>query len=1195
MGILLGTLLIQIFYVAPYIRNQEIKKTEIYQNETANKIARELDISLNRIKNRLLRMRQFTEFRNMDIDAMQKIILQHEKISERISTVAVMNSEGWFVCGFMKDLSYFKNQNYADKPYFTIPFDEGKTYFTQPHYYPEENMIATSICVPIESESGERIGVLIGRMKLCFTINKVTGFHLQEGQIASIIDKEGTVVAQSNIDLFALKDGPLSLKSNCSLIQDILNRKKGGSIKHKHKGIDYFGSYAFLESNGWVIAVEASMKSILAQSSIVSKRILLTELLLFAIALIITIIFAKQITAAQRKAEKTLVDSEERFRTIVESTPGLLMITDTKGKFTYISPNCEKLTGYTREELLNTGKWWVHEDDQPKTMELFGRVINEGFSGKNYEFKAVKKNGELWDASSFWEPLKDNTGKVYSVVTQLFDISERKQADETLNQELCKRQILQDVALSLLETDFKKSIKTALKAIRIGLNLPQVILRIRDDHNNDWQIIDCRENLFGIESVLPTNKSGEETILAYEKKEISVVNDVRKKYWYEKHKDIWEEIKTLAYLSIPCIDYSGDVNGILYLHDNKVRIWSDDDKNIGKAVAAELASIIEIRHSEEEIEEKSTELEKQFEKSEKQRIANLVILNDLNKTTKDLRVEINEHKQAEEKLLKSEAQYKDLVEKGNVAIAVDDIDGKLLYFNKQFSDLFGYSMEDMKKQTHRTMIHPDDLKRVSHLHKSRIQGGKISSRYEVKGVKKDGTVIDIEISVSSVIEKDSRIIGTRSYVWNITERKRAEKIQKTLYNISNALNTVDNLHELFFKIRDYLGNVIDTTNFYVALYDEKTDMISLPFDVDEKDDYETFPAGKTLTSLVIKTGKPMLVDEKLLAKLVKEDKVETIGTRSEIWLGVPLKIENKVIGVIAVQSYDDPHLYSEKDINILTFISEEIALAIKHKQADENIRNAHKELKGLHKNLGKKVAKTVAVMREKDHILILQSRHAAMGEMIGNIAHQWRQPLAMVAAIIQNYEDAYDDGNLDMDYIDKHTELIMDILTNMSRTIDNFRFFFKPNRLKESFNIKDIIMKTIKFLESSFKFNQIKVSLDLEDNCIIEGFPNEYSQVLLVILANAKDELIERNIKKRKINILLKKIEDKCVLKISDNAGGIYKEVLPKIFDPYFTTKEEGKGTGIGLYMAKMIIEKNMDGKLTACNIKNGAEFRIEI
>ncbi len=555
--------------------------------------------------------------------------------------------------------------------------------------------------------------------------------------------------------------------------------------------------------------------------------------------------------------------------------------------------------------------------------------------------------------------------------------------------------------------------------------------------------------------------------------------------------------------------------------------------------------------------------------------------------------DITERKQAEETIKESEEKLRNIFENSTNLFFSHTPEHILTYLSPQVKDIMGYTQEEaMIKWTELASDNPINEIGFKHTVKA-IETGKPQPPYELELVHKSGKKVWVEVREAPLV-KDGKTVSIVGALTDITERTLAEKIQSTLYDISNALNTTDKMRDLYSKIREYLGNVIDTTNFYIALYDEKTDMISLPFEVDEKDDFETFPAGKTLTALVIKTGKPLFANRQLQDELNKQGKIDIIGTPSEIWLGVPLKVENSVIGVIAVQSYDDPHLYSEKDIEILTFISEEIALAIKHKQANENLEKAHEELKGLHKNLQKEIEKTITEMREKDHILIQQSRHAAMGEMIGNIAHQWRQPLAMVAAIIQNYEDAFEDGALDMDYIEKHTDLIMDILTKMSKTIDDFRFFFRPNKLSKSFNIKDIVLKTLKFLESSFKFNEIKVSLDLDD-CIIEGFPNEYSQVVLVILSNAKEELIERNIKDRKIIFLLKKIEDKCVLKISDNDGGISKEVLHKIFDPYFTTKKEGKGTGVGLYMAKMIIEKNMNGKLTACNIKDGAEFRIEV
>ncbi len=552
--------------------------------------------------------------------------------------------------------------------------------------------------------------------------------------------------------------------------------------------------------------------------------------------------------------------------------------------------------------------------------------------------------------------------------------------------------------------------------------------------------------------------------------------------------------------------------------------------------------------------------------------------------------------QADKKIRESEEKFRAISESAIDSIFIKDINLKYINVNPAMERLFGLPSSKLIGKTDIELFGEETGNYLIEKDKKVIEGEILIYEHE-KAVR--GKLYSFHTIKVPLKNSEGKIIGLCGISRDITERKQAENIQKALYNISNALNTTGKMQYFYNKIREYLGNVIDTTNFYVALYDKDNDLISFDYYIDEfvkdKDTIVYRKLGKGLTDYVIRTVKPLLATEKVLEKLVHSGEVEMIGAPSKIWIGIPLKIENKVIGVIAVQSYDNPNLYSEKDIDILTFVSEEITLAIKHKQADENIQKAHEELKELHENLQKKVDRNVVELREKDHILIQQSRQAAMGEMIGNIAHQWRQPLQAIAGIIQNYEDAFEDGTLDMDYIEKHTDLIMDILTNMSRTIDDFRYFFKPNKLKKNFNIKNIILKTIAFLESSFKFNNIDVSFDLEDNCIIEGFPNEYSQVLLVILSNAKDELVERKIKDKKISIVLKRIEDKFVLKISDNAGGITKEVLPKVFDPYFTTKEQGKGTGIGLYMAKMIIEKNMEGKLTARNIKDGVEFRIEV
>ncbi|MEA3446320.1 MAG: PAS domain S-box protein [Bacteroidota bacterium] len=265
------------------------------------------------------------------------------------------------------------------------------------------------------------------------------------------------------------------------------------------------------------------------------------------------------------------------------------------------------------------------------------------------------------------------------------------------------------------------------------------------------------------------------------------------------------------------------------------------------------------------------------------------------------------------------------------------------------------------------------------------------------------------------------------------------------------------------------------------------------------------------------------------------------------------------------------------------------------KITEERLKQTNAELTKLHVNLERKVSGAVKDLRERDHMLIKQSRQAAMGEMIGNIAHQWRQPINSLGLIVQNFKNAFEMGTMSSEYLNRKVEKITELIDFMSETIDDFRNFFQPNNDKITFSLKETIEKTINFLESNFAHNSIKVENNIKDDVLIKGFPNEFSQVLLNILVNAKDAFLEKNTKDPQIKITLKQLKSKIVITISDNGGGIHKDIIDNIFDPYFTTKEQGKGTGLGLYMSKAIIEKNMGGQLSISNKNQGAEFRIEI
>ena len=232
------------------------------------------------------------------------------------------------------------------------------------------------------------------------------------------------------------------------------------------------------------------------------------------------------------------------------------------------------------------------------------------------------------------------------------------------------------------------------------------------------------------------------------------------------------------------------------------------------------------------------------------------------------------------------------------------------------------------------------------------------------------------------------------------------------------------------------------------------------------------------------------------------------------------------------------------------------------------------------------------VEKEKQEKLLIQkSKMAAMGEMIGNIAHQWRQPLSQVSGLFVDIESAYMYKELNKEYLQNRVNEANDLIEYMSKTIDDFRNFFNPNAKKELFSLKDSMRDTAKIIQSTLDYHHISLQINLCDDIELYAYRNEYSQAILNIISNAKDILIEKKIKDPIIKIYL---ENKNVLCIEDNAGGIDESIIKKIFDPYFTTKFE-YGTGIGLYMTQLIIENKMNGSITAENTNKGALFKIKV
>ena len=301
-----------------------------------------------------------------------------------------------------------------------------------------------------------------------------------------------------------------------------------------------------------------------------------------------------------------------------------------------------------------------------------------------------------------------------------------------------------------------------------------------------------------------------------------------------------------------------------------------------------------------------------------------------------------ERKRTEEILSANQQEFASLFTSCPEALVYTDENSNILNINPHFTELFGYTLEEVKgRNINDGMIHPSN----------KIEEGRKLSKKVLKEnyycetirKKKDGTLFPVAISSSKLIlikGQKKGIIGTYT---DITERKQNEKIQEVLYNISKAANSPISLGQLYKTIHQELGNIIDTTNFFIALTDYQKDEVYFPYYVDEKDEYFSiinFSETNSLTVYVIKTDQPLLADYKKLQKMIAQRELNVVGTITDnsIWLGVPLKVEDKVIGAMAVQSYTNPNLYHEEDIKIMEFVSNQIATAIERKRMEEELK-----------------------------------------------------------------------------------------------------------------------------------------------------------------------------------------------------------------------------------------------------------------
>jgi len=483
-----------------------------------------------------------------------------------------------------------------------------------------------------------------------------------------------------------------------------------------------------------------------------------------------------------------------------------------------------------------------------------------------------------------------------------------------------------------------------------------------------------------------------------------------------------------------------------------------------------------------------------------------------------------------------------------------DPEGRLQWVNLKAQQMTGYAPEELYAMAHfpLPLIHPDDREATAK-HFAASVAGQAQEPLECRIVRKDGSHFFASVSTQAIYAADGRFLGHLGSVHDISVQKA---LQQQLHDALQQLQTIlDNAQvgiayleqRRFIWVNRRMEEMFGyTRNEFCG---QSTELYYPSHEDYEQLGHEAYP--------LLAQGCPFETE-----RLMKRRNGQTFWAHLR---GMAI----------------DPQDMAQGSIWILLDI--------------DSRKAAEQALIALNANLAQQVACETAKNLEKERLLVQQARHAAMGEMIGNIAHQWRQPLSVLGLILQNIAMDFEDNQLKTEDLKRYVADAMKSIQQMSATIDDFRDFFRPNRIKECYQIGQAVAESLKLVSASLKNNNIEVLIKGPDHLEICGYPNEFAQVLMNLLGNAKDALVESPPDRPRIEIETCGNPENRTLTITvrDNAGGIPVEVAEKIFDPYFTTKD--KGTGIGLYITKTIVEQHMGGSIAFRNQDDGAEFTMTL
>ncbi len=904
-------------------------------------------------------------------------------------------------------------------------------------------------------------------------------------------------------------------------------------------------------------------------------------------------------------SEKAIRENEEYLRTILMAADKIgFVTTKTDGKKNIIlsfSAGAENIFGYKEEEIIGENVNSLFNDIELNNLPELHHTHTNRTNTETNEVTLVNKKGNNIPGELTIHKLSNGRNELDGYLYVITDITERKNADSALKEsEEFNRSITQSAADAIISIDEEGSVIAWNKSAEsiFGYKADEIISHdlsviIPEKHRSDHFISLLRQRKTNKKSVIRSNIE----IYAVKKNKTEFPIELSLSSWEIENKQYYTGIirdltdrklaeKEITRLSSavkqsPSVIVITDTEGkIEYVNPRFTKLtgYTSDE-----AVGAMSNILKSGSHSDEfysilwESIKEGNEWRGEFENKKKngeifwEAAAISPIFDNAGKITNYIKVaeDVTKQKEATKALKESEAKYQKLIDTTLEGFWLIDANSITIDVNPALCEMLGYSKEEMIGSTPFEYVDDENLK----IFKDQISMSQASKQrtYEISLTTKNRNSIPTIFNATSITGDGNKFMGSFAFVTNISKTKRATQIQKVLYNISNAVVTTENLNNFVKLVQENLSEIIDTTNFYVALHEPETNTLSLPFFTDEKDQIISIPTGRSLTSYVISTKKSLLATHKDQVRLINEGSIEKFGTESKIWLGVPLKIEEKVIGALVVQSYTDENAFNHDDLKMLEFVSDQIGISINRKKAEEELKLALKKAK------------------ESDELKTA---------FLQNISHEIRTPMNGILGFASLLKDTELTGDEQQSYID----VIMISGKRMLSTLNDLMDISKLETGQVQLNITSTnVNEELEILYNFFELEIQKKNLKLYYHTTLpanEAIIESDREKLFAILTN----LIKNSIKycdEGRIDFGYVKKDNHLEFFIKDTGIGIPSHRLRAIFDRFVQADIEDvkvhEGSGLGLSISKAYIEM-MGGKIWVESIEGkGSQFYFTI